>query len=72
MGNNKIIEIRNLTKDYHVAAETVRALRSVNLTINEGEFVAIMGASGSGKSTLLNIIGCLDKPTSGDYWLAGE
>ena len=72
MGNNKIIEIKNLNKDYHIAAEIVRALRSVNLTIYEGEFVAIMGASGSGKSTLLNIIGCLDKPTSGDYWLDGN
>ena len=72
MNNNKIIEIKNLKKDYHVAAETVRALRGVNINIHEGEFVAIMGASGSGKSTLLNIIGCLDKPTSGDYWLDGE
>lgn len=68
---NKIIEISNLEKNYSIAAETIRALRGVNLTIYAGEFVAIMGASGSGKSTLLNILGCLDKPTAGDYWLDG-
>lgn len=66
-----IIEVSNLKKDFYVGDITVHALRGINLEIKEGEFVAIMGTSGSGKSTMLNILGCLDKPTSGSYLLDG-
>lgn len=68
---NSIISVKELRKDYHIGEVTVHALKKVDMEIHEGDFVAIMGASGSGKSTMLNILGCLDKPTSGEYWLDG-
>jgi len=69
--NKAIIEVINLKKYFEVGDMVVQALKGVNLQIMQGEFVAIMGASGSGKSTMLNILGCLDKPTAGDYKLDG-
>lgn len=66
-----IIEVTNLKKNFYVGDVTVHALKGVSMKITEGDFVAIMGASGSGKSTMLNILGCLDKPTEGDYKLDG-
>lgn len=66
-----IIKVNKLRKDYHVGEMTVHALRGIDLDIFEGDFTAIMGASGSGKSTMLNILGCLDKPTEGEYLLDG-
>ena len=71
MAQKPIIELENIRRDFVVGEEVVHALRGVSFTINEGEFVTIMGTSGSGKSTLLNILGCLDTPTSGEYRLDG-
>lgn len=68
---NAIIKIENLTREFVMGEETVRALKEVSCTISEGEFVTIMGTSGSGKSTLLNVLGCLDRPTSGTYEIDG-
>jgi putative ABC transport system ATP-binding protein len=67
-----LIAARELTKAYAMGDQAVHALRGISLDIDEGEFVAVMGASGSGKSTLMNILGCLDQPTTGSYLLAGE
>jgi putative ABC transport system ATP-binding protein len=67
-----VIVTRNLHRDYDIGGEVVHALRGVDLTIRQNEFVAIMGPSGSGKSTLMNLIGCLDSPTAGEYWLNGH
>ena len=66
-----LIELKDIYKIYHMGEETVHALDGINLTVDQGEFVAIVGSSGSGKSTAMNIIGCLDVPTSGSYHLGG-
>jgi len=67
-----VIRTTELTKTYQMGAEEVHALCGINVEIKKGEYVAIMGPSGSGKSTLMNLIGCLDSPTAGRYWLAGR
>lgn len=70
--NKPVIEARGVSKDYEMGTIIVHALKDVDLTINTGEFVAIMGPSGSGKSTFMNVLGCLDRPTSGSYFLDGR
>ena len=67
-----VISVRDLTREYLMGTEVVYALRGTSLDIRRNEYVAIMGPSGSGKSTLMNLIGCLDTPTSGEYWLSGQ
>ena len=68
---NKILDIKNLKRDFKMGSEVVHALKGVNFSVQAGEFVTIMGSSGSGKTTLLNILGCLDKPSDGNYLLDG-
>jgi putative ABC transport system ATP-binding protein len=72
MSSQAIIRLVDIHKTYHLGEVQVHALRGVNLEIKEGSYVAIMGPSGSGKSTMLNLLGCLDRPTSGQYFLGGE
>ena len=67
-----ILELKNICKDYQQGREPVRVLKNINLTVEKGDYLAIMGPSGSGKTTLMNIIGCLDVPTSGSYILEGR
>jgi putative ABC transport system ATP-binding protein len=67
----EVMRTEGLKKEYHLGAEIVRALRGVDITVRRNEYVAIMGPSGSGKSTFMNLIGCLDTPTAGEYWLNG-
>ena len=66
-----VIVTRGIKREYDMGGEVVRALRGVDVAIGRNEYVAIMGPSGSGKSTLMNIVGCLDTPTAGEYWLNG-
>jgi putative ABC transport system ATP-binding protein len=70
--SDTVIQVRQLTREYDMGGELIHALRGVSLEIRRNEYVAIMGPSGSGKSTLMNVLGCLDTPTSGEYWLNGQ
>ena len=70
--NSTVIEFKDVRKTYLMGSTSVHALAGVSMSFTEGDFWAIMGASGSGKSTMLNLLGCLDRPTSGEYWLGGE
>ncbi len=67
-----VVELKNLQRHYFMGTNVVKALDGVDLTIRQGEYWAIMGPSGSGKSTLLNLLGCLDRPSAGEYWLGGK
>ena len=70
--SEEILRMEGITKAYELGEETILALKGVDLTVDRGEFLAVLGPSGSGKSTLMNIIGCLDVPTEGNYWLSGR
>ena len=71
-GVESLIQIKGITKEFRIGSQIIRALREIDLEINKGDYLALMGASGSGKSTLMNILGCLDTPTAGSYFLRGN
>lgn len=72
MNNNELIRCDNISKHYWMGDTQVQALKSISLTVAKGEYIAVLGPSGSGKSTLMNILGCLDTPSAGEYYLAGQ